>query len=140
LSLPSFSRRGLRGGYMAKVFNKKEQIPIRKRLRNNITKSEMILWKYLKGSQMNGWKFRRQQGIGNYIVDFYCPDLKIVVEVDGLTHSEEVVFEKDEVRQEYLENLGLKVVRYNSQDIFYKINDVLEGLYNICLELSKANV
>ncbi|OGH93816.1 MAG: hypothetical protein A2538_03005 [Candidatus Magasanikbacteria bacterium RIFOXYD2_FULL_41_14] len=125
---------------MAKVFNKKEQIPIRKRLRNNITKSEMILWKYLKGSQMNGWKFRRQQGIGNYIVDFYCPDLKIVVEVDGLTHSEEVVFEKDEVRQEYLENLGLKVVRYNSQDIFYKINDVLEGLYNICLELSKANV
>lgn len=89
---------------------------------------------------MNDWKFRRQQGIGNYVVDFYCPELKIVAEVDGLTHLEEVVFEKDKIRQKYLENLGLKVVRYDSQDIFYKINNILEDLYNICLGLAKVNV
>jgi very-short-patch-repair endonuclease len=119
---------------MTEIFNKQTQVLIRKNLRNNMTKSEVVLWKHLKGNQL-GFKFRRQCGIGNYVVDFYCPRLKLIIEIDGLSHSVEKVFEKDTVRQKYLEGLGLVVKRYSSEDIFYKINQILEDVYQTCLVL-----
>ena len=58
----------------------------RKQLRNNPTKAEQVLWKYLKNKQIKGYKFRRQHSVGNYILDFYCPALKLCIEIDGDSH------------------------------------------------------
>ena len=103
-----------------------------------MTKSETVLWKHIKGNQL-GFKFRRQYGIGKFIVDFYCPSLRLAIEVDGLTHSEIEVFKKDLLKQKYLENLGIIVKRYSSEEIFKKINQILEDMYQTCTELSKTN-
>lgn len=69
-----------------KIFNSKKTKAQRTHLRNNLTQAESRLWSKLKGRQIFDYKFRRQHGIGNYIVDFYCPVLKLVIEVDGESH------------------------------------------------------
>jgi len=117
---------------MTEYFNKKEQTDLRRKLRRTMTKGETILWKRIKAKQL-GFKFRRQAGIGRYIVDFYCPKLKLVIEIDGLTHYEEKVYNYDQERENYLENLGLFIKRYNSEDIFKKIEQVVEDMYNTCV-------
>jgi very-short-patch-repair endonuclease len=119
---------------MTKIFNKKEKTFFRRKLRNSLTKSEVILWKFLKGKQ-NGFKFRRQCSIGKYIVDFYCPELKLVIEVDGSTHYEEEVFNKDLIKDDYLKKLNLIIKRYNAENIFNSLDDVLSDIYNTCEEL-----
>ncbi|MCL1786034.1 MAG: DUF559 domain-containing protein [Alphaproteobacteria bacterium] len=84
-------------------------------LRNNMTLSEVILWKQLYRKSFFGLNFDRQKIIGNYIVDFYCPDIGMVVEVDGCTHD--CKEEYDKKRHEYLESLGLVVVHLDDMEI-----------------------
>jgi very-short-patch-repair endonuclease len=79
-------------------------------LRNNSTLAEVLLWNQLKGRKMLGCSFLRQRPICNYIVDFYCPKLGLVIEIDGESHREK--FASDQVRQKNLENLGLSVLRF----------------------------
>jgi very-short-patch-repair endonuclease len=122
---------------MTKIFSQKQQTSFRKQLRNSMTKSEVVLWKHIKGSQL-GFKFRRQCGVSKYVVDFYCPELKLVVEVDGLTHYEEAVFNKDQTRDKYFASLGLVVKRYNASRVFNFLQEVLDDLYNTCNNL-KSN-
>ena len=95
----------------------------RRSLRTNMTKSERVLWSRLRRNQMQ-YKFRRQYSIGNYIVDFYCDKLNLAIEVDGLTHYNEKVFEKDCIRQKFLESLGIRMLRINSEDVFKRIEQV----------------
>jgi len=121
---------------MTKIYNKFFNKTNRQKLRNNTTKSERVLWNKLRRKQM-GFKFRRQHGIGKYIVDFYCPELRLVIEIDGLTHYSEQVYKNDLIRQSYLENLGLKVVRYNTENIFYKINEVSKAIYYLCKQMKE---
>lgn len=110
-----------------KIHNIKSQKQTRKNLRNNMTKAEIILWSKLKGKQL-GYKFRRQHGIGNYVVDFYCPKLKLIIEIDGDVHAYNSQIIKDKERQNYLESLGLKVLRYANNDIKNNISGVLDDL------------
>ncbi len=100
-----------------KIFNKKELMPKRKELRNNSTYAEVFFWQQVKGRQLEGRKFRRQTSIGNYIVDFYCPEEKLVVELDGDVHYDEKAIKYDEKRTEFLESVGLKVIRFENQDV-----------------------
>jgi very-short-patch-repair endonuclease len=97
-------------------------------LRKNMTDSEIILWSYLKGKQLQGYKFRRQHSIGSYIVDFYCPKLKLVIELDGERHGERKNITYDEVRTEYLNSLGIKVLRYWNSEIYNNIAGVIEDI------------
>ena len=120
------------------IFNQEKHNSLRKELRNNPVKSERIFWQHIKGKQ-NGFKFRRQQGIGPYIIDFYCPEIKLVVEIDGLTHAEGEVLENDQLRQKYLENLGLIVKRYSTEDVFNNLGQILDDLYELCVRLRSAN-
>ena len=99
-----------------------------------MTKSETVLWRKLKGTQL-GYKFRRQWGIEKYIVDFYCPKVKLVIEVDGITHDEEAVAIRDAEREEYLVSLGLKVIRFSSNDVLKNLDSVVESIFNTCKEL-----
>jgi len=98
-----------------------------KSLRNNLTEEEMILWIRLKENIAN-YKFRRQHPVSNYIVDFYCHKLKLVIEIDGSVHYSEENQKLDEIRQRNLESLGLVVFRFTNEDVRNKIESVLEKI------------
>src|SRR6266850_61571 len=83
-------------------------------LRRNMTKTEFRLWSRLRGRQMDGWKFRRQAPIGEFIVDFYCPAAKLVVELNGDSHNNEAQFDRDNRRQAWLESQGYRVLRFSA--------------------------
>lgn len=89
-------------------------------LRNNGTKSEAFLWKYLKQKNVNGYQFHRQKTIGKYIVDFYCPKLALVIEVDGNSHDEK--YEYDSERDKYLRDLGLFILHLDNEDLLFHKN------------------
>lgn len=100
----------------------------RKRLRNNLTPAEASLWKLLQGSKLGGRKFRRQHSVGNYILDFYCPSEKIAVELDGAGHYTEEGIKKDELRTKFLNEVGIKVLRFENKLVFEKTEWVLEEI------------
>jgi very-short-patch-repair endonuclease len=108
-----------------KIFNKKELRPKRKELRNNSTYAEVFFWQQVKGRQLEGRKFRRQTSIGNYVVDFYCPEEKLVVELDGEVHFDEEAIKYDKKRTEFLESVGLTVIRFENNDVLKDTEYVL---------------
>jgi len=103
-----------------------------------MTKSEVVLWKFIKGNQLD-FKFRRQYGIGNYIVDFYCPKIKLAIEIDGSTHIEEEVFKRDQRKEKYIKFLGINLIRFNGDRIFNDLENVLQDLSQTCKNLSSSN-
>ena len=94
-------------------------------LRKNATIQERRLWNLLKNRQFYNLKFKRQQPIGDYIVDFICKEAKIIIEVDGGQHNEPENIEYDKTRTEYLNNLGYKVVRFWNNEIYENIEGVV---------------
>lgn len=98
-------------------------------LRKNMTDAEIILWSRIKGKQIKEARFYRQKPIGNYIADFYCSKAKLIIEIDGSQHYEKEGIEKDKIRDEYFESLGLKVLRFTNLDVLKNINGVLEKIY-----------
>lgn len=93
-----------------------------------MTKEEIILWSYLKNSQLKGKKFRRQHGIGSYIVDFYCPEAKLLIELDGGQHTNLENEEYDRKRTAYFQKLGLKVLRFWNNEIKENIEAVIDKI------------
>ena len=89
---------------------------------------EAVLWKALRHSQILGRKFRRQHGIGPYIVDFYCAESCLVLELDGAPHYSSVENEYEERRTSYLENLGLKIIRFENREIADNLDGVIETI------------
>lgn len=108
-----------------KIFNKKDIKPRRKDLRNNSTYDEVFFWQQVKGRQLERRKFRRQTSVGNYIVDFYCPEEKLVIELDGEVHFDEEAIKYDNKRTEYLKSIGLTVIRFENQDVLKNTEYVL---------------
>jgi very-short-patch-repair endonuclease len=96
------------------------------KLRKEMTMSEALLWKELKQKQMMGFDFDRQRPIDKYIVDFYCKDLMLAIEVDGATHYTEQGVERDAIRQRKLESLGVRFLRFDDEDIKTNINGVID--------------
>jgi len=97
-----------------------------KKLRKEMTICEALLWKELKQKQLMGFDFDRQRPIDKYIVDFYCKDLMLAIEVDGATHYTEQGVERDAIRQSKLESLGVSFLRFDDDDIKTNINGVLD--------------
>jgi len=116
--------------FMTKLFNRTEVKRTRRKLRRNSTVTEDLLWIYLKNRQLVGQKFRRQYSIGKYVVDFYCPQQRLIVEVDGSIHQKPEVKKNDILRQEFLESLGLRVLRFSNSDVNCQIQTVLETIRN----------
>ena len=96
-----------------------------RQLRNKSTKSEIRLWLSLKGKQMLGYDFHRQKPLLNFIADFYCYELKLVIELDGYTHQFEGVKIKDKFKQNELEKLGLTILRFDDGDVMNNLSNVL---------------
>lgn len=114
---------------MARVLRgTKQNIKLEQNLRRQMTSAEVLLWSRLRGRRFLGLKFRRQHGTGAYIVDFYCPEKSLVIEVDGDTHAEEIQMNKDAQRTVDLEALGLQVVRYFNREVLDNLEGVLEDL------------
>lgn len=112
---------------MKTIHNIKELFYRRKELRNHGTSEEILLWNKLKKSQL-GFKFRRQHSIGGYIVDFYCPSKKLIIEIDGPGHFRKENKEYDEIRTNYFAGLELKVLRFTNDEINTKIEKVIKAI------------
>ena len=95
-------------------------------MRKNLTPAENILWQRLRKKQFGGLRFRRQHPIGRFIVDFYCAEARLVVEVDGGVHDEPGHAEYDEDRQRFLQALGLRVLRFSNAQVINETDAVLE--------------
>ncbi len=99
-----------------------------RKLRNNMTLGEVLLWQRLKRKQMRGNDFDRQRPIDRYIVDFYCKDLKLAIEIDGSSHDGEVAKVNDRIRQERLESLGVRFIRFSDADVKQNIEMVVNQI------------
>ena len=105
-------------------YNKRLQ-PLARANRRNMTKSADCTWKYLLGRrQMKGFQFKRERPILNYIADFVCLELLLIIEVDGITHDSEEAYKKDIKRDAALEAVGFTVLRFSSWEILNKMDDV----------------
>jgi len=104
----------------------------RKELRKNLTPAEAYLWTHLQTGKLNGLKFRRQHSIKNYIVDFYCANHKLVIELDGNGHDEPLQKEKDLQRDADLTAIGMNILRYENKYVFEELQHVLEDIKKHC--------
>ena len=98
--------------------NSKQLKTIRKQLRTHSTQAECVLWRLLKGSQVGGLKFRRQHSIGPYVLDFYCPMLKLGIELDGGIHEDLFVHAKDDEKEAFLNDNGITIMRFPNEVVF----------------------
>lgn len=106
-----------------------------KSMRHTATDAENLIWQLLRNNRFMNLKFRRQHVIKPYIVDFYCHEVGLVIELDGGQHGTDEAIEYDAERTKFLEALGLTVVRYWNHDVLGRTDVVLEDLWNLCLEL-----
>jgi len=128
ITTPSSTRRGICYIIKMKIINNITSLFYRrKELRNNATPQEVLLWSRLKSSQLK-FKFRRQHSIGGYIVDFYCPQRRLVIEIDGSQHFGKESIEYDAIRTKYFEGLDIKVIRFNNDEINNNMNRVLQKI------------
>ena len=98
------------------------------KLKRCMTEAEKLLWKELRNRKLDGYKFRRQHPIGQFIADFYCHEAKLVIEVDGVIHDEIEVKERDQERTHMIENLGLTVIRFKNIEIKNNLKEALEKI------------
>lgn len=102
---------------MSRHYTKKFEQEKRRHLRTNMTPSEKIVWTHLRKKQL-GYRFLRQYSVDHFVIDFYCPELKLAVEIDGDVHEVPENKEYDKDRQKYIEGFGIKFIRIKNEEIF----------------------
>lgn len=112
---------------MTKHYNKKSEQEKRRTLRTNMTFCERLVWVFLRKKQY-GYRFLRQYSVDHYVMDFYCPKLKLAVEIDGDVHEQKDQKKYDEVRQKYLEEFGIKFVRITNEELLGNPNKAFEKI------------
>jgi very-short-patch-repair endonuclease len=122
---------------MTLAFNKKKDQAKRRSLRKNMPKSEVLLWSKLKNRQMHDERFLRQYSVDQYVLDFYCPRLKLAIEVDGDSHFIPGAEEQDKVRQEYIEAFGIRFLRFTNEDVCRNADGVCLMIYE---EIEKVKI
>lgn len=99
-----------------------------RRLRKSMTDAERHLWTKIRMKQLKGYQFYRQKPIGDYIVDFYCPKIKLVIEVDGRQHFSDEMTEYDRIRDDHMSSLGLRVLRFTNTEVLTNIEGIIESI------------
>jgi very-short-patch-repair endonuclease len=122
---------------MTEHYNKSVLTQWRKALRKNLSKAEAIMWNHLSRRQMSGYKFRRQHSVDQYVLDFYCPELKLAIEIDGDSHFMPGAQEQDKTRQEHIEAFGIRFLRFTNEDVCKNVDGVCQTVYNAVDELMK---
>jgi very-short-patch-repair endonuclease len=106
-------------------------------LRNNSTKAEAFLWNFLKGKQIHGFDFHRQRPVDNYIIDFFCQELYLAIELDGYSHLLVQSEKSDQYKEERLTDLGVKLIRFWDDEVFNDLDNVLRVIEITVLERSE---
>ena len=115
-------------------YGNRELVRRARKLRSNMTKAEIILWSRLRSKQINGYKFRRQQPLLDYIVDFYCKDLKLIIEVDGEIHSLPEKTNYDSKRDNILKINGYHILRLSNVEVETEINSAINKIISYISE------
>ena len=114
---------------MTYLYNDKQLKIKRRELRSNMPKPEQILWYYLRSKNLKGYKFRRQFSIGNFILDFFCPKLKLAIEIDGDSHFlNDKTINYDKKREEFLVNGKTTILRFTNDEVTNNIEAVVEKI------------
>ncbi|OGY32320.1 MAG: hypothetical protein A3C02_04230 [Candidatus Andersenbacteria bacterium RIFCSPHIGHO2_02_FULL_45_11] len=113
---------------MPYVYTRKDIQEIRSTLRKRMTVPELVFWTAVRDRKLKGYKFRRQYSVGRYVVDFYCSQARLGIEIDGESHFVDDQKEYDNVRGEYISALGIKVLRYTNEEIMKNLNGVLQDI------------
>lgn len=124
---------------MAQLHNLPHQKPFRQALRTNGTTAEAMLWRALKSAQLGGYKFRRQHGVGPYVLDFYCPAARLAVELDGAGHADAVGQAHDTERDNYLRVLGIRVLRFENKLVWSDFDGITHAILSALLTPDGAN-
>jgi 5-methyltetrahydrofolate--homocysteine methyltransferase len=108
-------------------------------MRKQPTEAESILWKEIRSRKLGGYRFQRQYPIGRYIADFYCSNANLAVEIDGLIHAEFDQKEYDNIRENEIGSRGIRIIRFQNEQILNNMKDVLERLQSMleCIDLRK---
>lgn len=110
-----------------------------RKLRKDMTFGEVLLWNELKENKFWGFDFDRQRCVDNYIVDFYCKELMLAIEIDGMSHNHEEAFLKDEIRQKKLESFGVIFLRFSESEVKYDIVNVIRAMEGEIIGIIKEN-
>jgi very-short-patch-repair endonuclease len=124
---------------VTQLYNKGSERYKRRLLRTNMPKAEALVWARLRDRQIEGYKFRRQYSVGAFVIDFYCPELKLAIEVDGDSHLRDGAPEYDADRQFFLEGKGITVVRVTNERVYQDLDAAIGFIVEAigCLRLSK---
>ena len=122
---------------MTRIYNKENTKKTRRRLRGEMPRAEVLLWSKLRNKQLMDLKFRRQFSVGPYLIDFYCPQVKLAIEIDGDSHFGGGAEERDKKRQSFIESYGIEFIRCTNGDVYDNINGVLEEIVRVAQERLK---
>ncbi len=122
---------------MTKHYNKSSEKEKRRKLRQNQTNAEDLVWRYLRNRQLLGYKFKRQCSVDHFVIDFYCPELKLAVELDGASHNNPEQREYYIVRQKYLEKFNINFVRVKDEELLENPNQAFMKIENTIKLLEK---
>jgi very-short-patch-repair endonuclease len=125
---------------MTQLYNRASEKEKRQKLRNNMTKAEKMLWDKIKGKQIESCKFRRQYSVAQFIIDFYCPELKLAIEIDGESHFQEDAVRYDQQRQIFIESAGIIFLRFTNNEVFENLNSILEIITEKIRELRTTSI
>jgi very-short-patch-repair endonuclease len=123
---------------MTQLYNLEKYKFLRRKLRQDITVSEKIFWRRLRDRRFN-YKFRRQYSVGKYIIDFYCPQLRLAIEIDGATHETKEQLENDRLKEEFLKSHNIILKRYLNVDLKENIGAVMDDLYNFIEKITSPH-
>jgi very-short-patch-repair endonuclease len=131
---------GIKGGnlniyLMTELYNKTSEKEKRRSLRNNMPPAEKIVWEKLRNRQIEGCKFRRQYSIDRFVIDFYAPELKLVIEIDGDSHFQDGAQVYDYERQSFLESSGTRFLRFTNQQVYENLAGVITSIAQTVCQL-----
>jgi len=113
---------------MTEIFNRATELEKRRRLRQQSTPSESLLWEQLRNRKLGGYKFRRQYSIDLFVVDFYCPEAHLAIELDGSIHCLDEIRQRDKERERYIANHGIRFLRLSNEEIQTNLSQALEKI------------
>jgi very-short-patch-repair endonuclease len=126
---------------MTELYNKSSEKLKRQTLRNNMPPAERAIWERLRGRQVENCKFRRQYSIAEFVVDFYVPELKLAIEIDGDSHLGEQAQTYDAERQAFLESKGTCFLRFTNRQVYEELDGVVEAIAQMVVRLRmEANI
>lgn len=120
---------------MSKHYNKIQLKSTRRKLRQNQTYAEKVMWSQLRNRQLLGTKFRRQYSVDNFVIDFYAPEIKLAIELDGSIHNEPKQMEYDRTRQTHIEQINIRFIRITNEELLCNPNKAFERIESVIKEI-----